>query len=185
MPVYIARPPLVGAPSNRCDQECPFFLPPQNPSDRQSVLYRSSLGRNRALFRVPGSLADIKRGHPCIALEEADTSSLLFPSWNEGEIRSRLSPVRGSLSKPHGEAVRENSPGFFYFLEVSRMNYMVCKSAVSSTQTSGVYNQAAQLLVTAVARQRTALVFTLQLHSHALKTGCYCTVHYRKTAHGH
>ncbi|CAN0519218.1 unnamed protein product, partial [Ectocarpus sp. 8 AP-2014] len=39
---------------NRCDKECAIFLPPQKPTDRTSVIYRSRSGPS-GLFSLPGN----------------------------------------------------------------------------------------------------------------------------------
>ncbi|CAM9563538.1 unnamed protein product [Ectocarpus sp. 13 AM-2016] len=51
---YAARPSVVGARPNRCDEECPIFLP-QKPADRQSVLYGPRSGRKGGHIRYPGT----------------------------------------------------------------------------------------------------------------------------------
>lgn len=48
--------------------KCPIFIPPHTPTDRQSVPYRSRLGRKGGFFRGPGNQV----WDPCIALNHAD-----------------------------------------------------------------------------------------------------------------
>ncbi|CAN0405398.1 unnamed protein product, partial [Ectocarpus sp. 12 AP-2014] len=58
----VARPSVVGARPNRCDEEWPTFLPPQNPEDRQSVLYGPCSGPKGGHIRSRGIWAEIDLG---------------------------------------------------------------------------------------------------------------------------